>query len=93
MEELYGYKTKAERYQSQTELLLNEQKILKDQIIVYKKITEESVKLKEMHKETIDKLKLEENILKDMIKRAKNYIQRHFSLDIQNELLKILDKQ
>ena len=92
MEELYGYKTKAERYQSQAELLLNEQKLLKDQINVYKKISEESIKMKEMHKEKIEKLKLEENILKDMINRAKKYVQRHFSLDIQNELLKILNK-
>ena len=92
MEELYGYKTKAERYQSQAELLLSEQKLLKDQINVYKKISEESIKMKEMHKEKIEKLKLEENILKDMINRAKKYVQRHFSLDIQNELLKILNK-
>ena len=92
MEELYGYKIKAERFQSQVDLLLNEQKLLKDQINVYKKISEESVKMKEIQKEKIDKLKIEENIHKDMINRLKKYIQRHFSMETQSELLKFLEK-
>ena len=32
------------------------------------------------------------NIYKDMIKKTKKYVQRHFSKEIQNELLKLLDK-
>ena len=92
MEELYGYKTKAERYQSQVDLLLNEQKLLKDQINVYKKISEESVKMRQIQKEKIEKLKLEENIHKDMLNRLKKYIQRHFSMETQSELLKFIEK-
>ena len=68
MEELYGYKTKAERFQSQVDLLLNEQKLLKEQINVYKKISEESLKMKEMQKEKIEKYKFEENTYKDILK-------------------------
>ena len=92
MEELYGYKTKAERYQSQTELLLNEQKILKDQIKVYKKMYYEISKMKEFQDETLEKYKLNDNIYKEILKRAKKYIQKHFSISTQNELLKILEK-
>jgi flagellar biosynthesis regulator FlbT len=50
LEELFGYKTKAERYQSQTEMLLNEQKILKDQIKVYRKIASDATKISEIQK-------------------------------------------
>ena len=71
MEELYGYKTKAERYQSQTELLLNEQKILKEQVNVYRKIASESKQMAEFNKENLDKYKLNENMYKDAIKKAK----------------------
>ena len=71
MEELFGYKSKAERYQSQTEMLLNEQKILKDQVNVYRKIAAESKKMVEFCKEDIKKLKLNENIFKDIIKKTK----------------------
>ena len=92
MEELYGYKTKAERFQSQVDLLLNEQKLLKEQINVYKKISEESLKMKEMQKEKIEKYKFEENTYKDILKKAKKYIQRHFSAETQMEFLKILEK-
>jgi hypothetical protein len=92
MEELYGYKTKAERFQSQVDLLLDEQKLLKEQINVYKKISQESIKMKEMQKEKIEKFKFEENTYKDILKRLKKYIQRHFSAETQMELLKILDK-
>ena len=92
MEELYGYKTRAEKYQGQVELLLNEQKLLKDQINVYRKISEESIKMKEIQKEKIDKLKLEQNMNKDILNRLKKYIQRHFSMDTQQELLKLIEK-
>ena len=92
MEELYGYKTKAERFQSQVDLLLNEQKLLKEQINVYKKISEESLKMKEMQKEKIEKYKFEENTYKNIGKKAKKYIQRHFSAETQMEFLKILEK-
>ena len=92
MEELYGDKTKAERFQSQVDLLLNEQKLLKEQINVYKKISEESLKMKEIQKEKIERLKCEENTYKDILKKAKKYIQRHFSAETQMEFLKILDK-
>ena len=57
LEELFGYKTKAERYQSQTEMLLNEQKILKDQIKIYRKIASEATKISEMEKESAIKYK------------------------------------
>jgi serine/threonine protein kinase len=93
MEELYGYKGKAETYKSQVDLLLDEQKLLKDQIKVYRKTVKESLAINDMQKEKLDKLKLEENIYKDMISKTKKYIQRHFSKEIQNELLKILDKK
>ena len=92
MEELYGYKTKAERFQSQVDLLLDEQKLLKEQIKIYKKISQESLKIKDMQKEKIEKFKLELNTYKDILKRAKYYIQRHFSAETQMELLKRLDK-
>ena len=92
MEELYGYKTKAEKYQSQVELLLNEQKLLKDQINVYRKISEQTIKMKEIQKEKIDKLKLEQNMNKDILNRVRKYIQRHFSMDTQLELLKLIEK-
>ena len=92
MEELYGYKTKAEKFQGQAELLLNEQKLLKDQIEVYKKISNESIKMKEIQKEKIEQLKLEINIFKDILRRTKKYVQRHFSMDIQTEILKLLDR-
>jgi hypothetical protein len=92
MEELYGYKTKAERFQSQVDLLLDEQKLLKEQINIYKKISQESLKIKDMQKEKIEKFKLELNTYKDIIKRAKKYIQKHFSAETQMELLKRLDK-
>ena len=92
IEELFGYKTKAERYQSQTELLLNEQKILKEQINIYKKMNYEISKMKEFQDETLEKYKLNDNLYKDAIKRAKKYIQKHFSKSTQNELLKILEQ-
>ena len=92
MEELYGYKTKAEKFQGQAELLLNEQKLLKDQIEVYKRISNESIKMKEIQKEKIEQLKLEINIFKDILRRTKKYVQRHFSMDIQTEILKLLDR-
>jgi DNA repair exonuclease SbcCD ATPase subunit len=92
MEELFGYKTKAERFQSQVDLLLDEQKLLKEQINIYKKISQESLKMKDMQKEKIEKFKFEINTYKDILKRAKKYIQRHFSAETQMELLKILDK-
>ena len=91
MEELYGYKTKAERYQSQTELLLNEQKILKEQVNVYRKIASESKQMAEFNKEKLDKYKLNENMYKDAIKKAKKYIKKHFSVGVQNELFKLLE--
>ena len=91
MEELYGYKTKAERYQSQTELLLNEQKILKEQVNVYRKIASESKQMAEFNKENLDKYKLNENMYKDAIKKAKKYIKKHFSVGVQNELFKLLE--
>ena len=81
-----------EKYQGQVELLLNEQKLLKDQINVYRKISEESVKMKEIQKEKIDKLKLEQNMNKDILNRVRKYIQRHFSMDTQQELLKSIGK-
>ena len=92
MEELYGYKTTAEKFQGQAELLLNEQKLLKDQIEVYKRISNESIKMKEIQKEKIEQLKLEINIFKDILRRTKKYVQRHFSMDIQTEILKLLDR-
>ena len=92
MEELFGYKTKAERYQSQTEMLLNEQKILKDQINVYKKISSESKKMVEIYKEHIKKCENNEYILQDIIKRTKKYIKTHFSVSVQKDLFKILDQ-
>ena len=91
MEELFGYKSKAERYQSQTEMLLNEQKILKGQVNVYRKIAAESKKMVEFCKEDIEKLKLKENIFKDIIKKTKKYIKKHFSVGVQNELFKLLE--
>ena len=91
MEELFGYKSKAERYQSQTEMLLNEQKILKDQVNVYRKIAAESKKMVEFCKKDIKKLKLNENIFKDIIKKTKKYIKKHFSVGVQNELFKLLE--
>ena len=91
MDELYGYKIKAEKFQGQVDLLLNEQKLLKDQIRIYKKISEETLKMKEMQKETIDKLKLDINILKEVIKKTKKYVQQHFSMNVQNDMLRILD--
>ena len=91
MEELYGYKTKAERYQSQTEMLLNEQKILKEQIIVYRKILTESKKMTEFVKESKDQYKKENDVFKDIIQKTKKYIQTHFSIGVQNELFKLLE--
>ena len=91
MEELYGYKTKAERYQSQTEMLLNEQKILKEQIIVYRKIVTESKKMTEFVKESKDQYKKENDVFKDIIQKTKKYIQTHFSIGVQNELFKLLE--
>ena len=93
MEELYGYKTKAEKFQSQVDLLLNEQKLLKEQIKVYKKLYEESLKIQKMQKEKIDKYIIDENIYKEILKESRKYIQRHFSVEKQEELLKILEKQ
>ena len=92
MEELYGYKAKSETYKSQVDLLLNEQRLLKDQIKVYRKISEESMKINEIHKEKIDKYKVDDKIYKDILRRAKKYVQRHFSKETQTELLKILEK-
>jgi len=92
MEELYGYKAKSETYKSQVDLLLNEQRLLKDQIKVYRKISEESMKINEIQKEEIDKYKADDKIYKDILRRAKKYVQRHFSKETQTELLKILDK-
>ena len=93
LEELFGYKTKAERYQSQTEMLLNEQKILKDQIKIYRKIASEATKISEMEKESAIKYKTNENVYLDIIKRTKEYIKGHFSKGIQNELFKLLDEK
>ena len=93
MIELYGYKTKAERFQSQVDLLLNEQKLLKEQIKVYKKLYEESLKIQKMQKEKIDKYIIDENIYKEILKESRKYIQRHFSIGIQKEFLKILEKK
>jgi len=92
MEELYGYKAKSETYKSQVDLLLNEQRLLKDQIKVYRKISEESMKINEIQKEEIDKYKADDKIYKDILRRAKKYVQRHFSKETQTELLKILEK-
>ena len=91
MEELYGYKTKAERYQSQTEMLLNEQKVLKEQVNIYRKIASESKKMAEFHKENLDKYRLNENMYKDALKKAKKYIKKHFSVSVQDELFKLLE--
>ena len=91
MEELYGYKTKAEKLQGQVELLLNEQKLLKEQIKVYKKISDESLKMKVLQKETIDKLRLDINIMKEVIKKTKKYVQQHFSMNVLTNILRILD--
>ena len=91
MEELYGYKTKAERYQSQTEMLLNEQKVLKEQVNIYRKMASESKKMAEFHKENLDKYRLNENMIKDALKKAKKYIKKHFSVAVQDELFKLLE--
>ena len=92
LEQLYGYKAKAERYQSQTEMLLNEQKILKDQIKIYRKIASESSKMNEIQKENIQKYKINEDVYQDILKRIKRYIKSHFSVGVQNELFKLLEK-
>ena len=92
IEELYGYKIKVEAYISKVDLLLNEQKLLKDQIKVYKQIADESMKLQTMQKEKLEEFKLEENKTKENIKKTKKYIQKHFSLEMQNELFKLLGK-
>ena len=91
MEELYGYKTKAERYQSQTEMLLNEQNVLKEQVNIYRKMASESKKMAEFHKENLDKYRLNENMIKDALKKAKKYIKKHFSVAVQDELFKLLE--
>ena len=91
MEELYGYKTKAERYQSQTEMLLNEQNVLKEQVNIYRKMASESKKMAEFHKENLDKYRLNENMYKDALKKAKKYIKKHFSVSVQDELFKLLE--
>ena len=90
---LSDIQTKAERYQSQTEMLLNEQKILKDQIKIYRKIASEATKISEMEKESAIKYKTNENVYLDIIKRTKEYIKGHFSKGIQNELFKLLDEK
>lgn len=92
MEELFGYKTKAERYQSQTEMLLNEQKILKDQIKVYRTMVSQISKIKEIQTESIKQYKQNENIFNDIIKKTKKYIESHFSVGVQKELFKLLEK-
>ena len=92
LEQLYGYQAKAERYQSQTEMLLNEQKILKDQIKIYRKIASESSKMNEIQKENIQKYKTNEDVYQDILKRIKRYIKSHFSVGVQNELFKLLEK-
>ena len=92
MEELFGYKTKAERYQSQTEMLLNEQKILKDQIKVYRTMISQISKIKEIQTESIKQYKQNENIFNDIIKKTKKYIESHFSVGVQKELFKLLEK-
>ena len=91
IEELFGYKAKAERYQSQTEMLLNEQKILQDQIKVYRKIVSETSKIKEIQNESIKKYKLNEDLHNDIIKKTKKYIKSHFSVGVQKELFKLLE--
>ena len=91
IEELFGYKAKAERYQSQTEMLLNEQKILQDQIKVYRKIVSETSKIKEIQNESIKKYKLNEDLNNDIIKKTKKYIKSHFSVGVQKELFKLLE--
>ena len=91
IEELCGYKTKAERYQSQTEMLLNEQKILKEQIDVYRKIISDSKKMVDFYREDIYKYKIKENLHKDIIKRTTKYIKKHFSIGLQSELFKLLE--
>jgi hypothetical protein len=91
IEELCGYKTKAERYQSQTEMLLNEQKILKEQIDVYRKIVSDSKKMVDFYREDIYKYKIKENLHKDIIKRTTKYIKKHFSIGLQSELFKLLE--
>ena len=48
--------------------------------------------MKEIQKEKIDKLKLEQNMNKDILNRVRKYIQRHFSMDTQLELLKLIEK-
>ncbi len=93
MEELYGYKQKAETYKSQVDLLLNEQKLLKEQIQVYRKINGQTKKMNEMLKEQIDHLKPSEKNYKDIIFRTRSYVQKHFSMDIQKQLYQILDKK
>ena len=71
---------------------MNEQKLLKDQIKVYKQIADESMKLQTMQKEKLEQFKFEENKTKENIKKTKKYIQKHFSLEMQNELFKLLGK-
>ena len=93
MEELYGYKQKAETYKSQVDLLLNEQKLLKEQIQVYRKINGQTKKMNEMLKEQIDLLKPSEKNYKDIIFRTRSYVKKHFSMDIQKQLYQILDKK
>ena len=93
MEELYGYKTKSEKLRGQVDLLLNEQKLLIDQIRVYKKISDESLKMKDIQNDTIDKLKLDINIIKEVIRKTKKYVQQHFSIGVQTDILRILDSK
>ena len=93
MEELYGYKKKSESYKSQVDLLLNEQKLLKEQIQVYRKINGQTKKINEMLKEQIDLLKPSEKNYKDIIFRTRSYVKKHFSMDIQKEFYQILDKK
>ena len=45
----------------------------------------------EFNKENLDKYKLNENMYKDAIKKAKKYIKKHFSVGVQNELFKLLE--
>ena len=73
-------------------MLINKQKILKEQISVYKKISTESKKMVDIYKENIEKYKNEEHIFKDIIKRAKKYIKSHFSVSVQKEFFQILEQ-
>ena len=93
MAELFGYRTRAENFESLNCLLKNEQKILKDQVRVYKNLYEDRMKIYKFQKEKLEELKLENNIYKERLKKVKKYVQRHFSVQIQTQIVKLLEEK